>query len=282
MSKILMLKGIPASGKTTYAKELAHRGGWKRVNKDDLRAMLDGGKWSKGNEKFVIKMRDAIIREALEGAAYSVVVDDTNFNPTHEQRLRNIADEFKIPFEVKFFDISPTEAIRRDLARPNSAGAKVIMQMYNDFVKLKLEPYKPDPDLPKAIIVDIDGTLAHMQGRSPYDPTLYHTDTIDETVREIVNRYSKDGVWIIVCSGREETYQEATEKWLLENGVNFDELYMRPEDDMREDSIVKREIFEDFMRDKVNVLFVLDDRNRVVDMWRSLGLKVMQVADGDF
>lgn len=281
MSKILMLKGLPASGKTTYAKELANRGGWKRINKDDLRAMLDNGKWSKGNEKFVLKMRNTIVRAALENANYNVVVDDTNFAPIHEERLKAIADEFKVPFEVKLFDVSPTECIRRDLARPNSVGKKVIMDMYYKYIYTP-DPYKPHPDLPKAIIVDIDGTLAHMQGRSPFDPTKYHEDTIDETVKEIVNRYYADGVTIIVCSGREEIHEETTQKWLLDNGVNHHELFMRPEDDFREDSIVKREIFEDLIRAQYNVLFVLDDRDRVVAMWRSLGLKVMQVAEGDF
>ena len=60
MSKLLMLRGLPASGKSTYAKELADKG-WIRVNKDDLRAMLNNSNWSKGNEKRVLKLRDDII-----------------------------------------------------------------------------------------------------------------------------------------------------------------------------------------------------------------------------
>lgn len=57
---------------------------------------------------------------------------------------------------------------------------------------------------------------------------------------------------------------------------------MRPEGDIRKDSIVKREIFENYIRDYYNIQFVLDDRNQVVEMWRSLGLKCLQVAEGDF
>ena len=59
-----MLKGLPASGKSTYAKKLANKG-WTRVNKDDLRAMLNDGKWSRSNEKFVLKVRDFIVADAL-------------------------------------------------------------------------------------------------------------------------------------------------------------------------------------------------------------------------
>lgn len=57
---------------------------------------------------------------------------------------------------------------------------------------------------------------------------------------------------------------------------------MRPEGDIRKDSIVKREIFENYIRDYYNIQFVLDDRNQVVEMWRSLGLKCLQVQEGDF
>lgn len=57
---------------------------------------------------------------------------------------------------------------------------------------------------------------------------------------------------------------------------------MRPEGDERKDSIVKQEIYEKYIKDRYNVRFVLDDRNQVVDMWREVGLKVLQVAPGDF
>lgn len=135
--------------------------------------------------------------------------------------------------------------------------------------------------MPTAIIVDVDGTLAHMNSRSPYDPTKYHEDTIDEVVRDILNRYRSDHA-IVVCSGRDDTYSQVTHKWLHDNDVLFDFLFMRPAGDKREDSIVKQEIYDTHIKDKYKVHFVLDDRNRVVSMWRSNGLKVLQVADGDF
>lgn len=134
----------------------------------------------------------------------------------------------------------------------------------------------------KAIICDIDGTLAHMVDRSPYDPTLYHTDTIDETVREIVNRYKDAGVMVILCSGRDDTYRRVTQDWLHKYGVLYDELFMRPAGDKTNDALVKRALYEANIKGKYEILFVLDDRNRVVSMWRSEGLKVLQVAEGDF
>ena len=134
---------------------------------------------------------------------------------------------------------------------------------------------------PKAIIVDIDGTLAHMQGRSPYDYTQVHTDAIDLVIRDIVNRYSDTHV-VLIVSGRKDECYEATLDWLIDNQITYRKLYMRPSDDKREDSVLKREIYEQEILPNYEVDFVLDDRNRVVKMWREIGLKCLQVADGDF
>lgn len=134
----------------------------------------------------------------------------------------------------------------------------------------------------KAIICDIDGTLAHMVDRSPYDPSLYHTDIIDETIKDIVNRFYTDGTAIILCSGRDDTYRQATQDWLSKNGVLYDRLLMRPAGDKTNDALVKKALYDTHIKDEYEVLFVLDDRNRVVAMWRSEGLKVLQVAEGDF
>jgi len=73
-----------------------------------------------------------------------------------------------------------------------------------------------------------------------------------------------------------------TMDWLIENEVDFDELHMRNPGDQRKDSVVKREMFDEFIKDKYNVLFVVDDRDQVVEMWRSMGLTCLQVNYGDF
>jgi len=81
--KLLMLKGLPGSGKSTYAKTLLEKGGWVRVNKDDLRAMMHNSKHSSKKEVMILRVRDLIVKEALE-RNLNVVVDDTNFHPKHE------------------------------------------------------------------------------------------------------------------------------------------------------------------------------------------------------
>ena len=101
--KLVMMKGLPASGKSTYARKLADLG-YIRVNKDDLRDMLHNGKWSNKNERLIIRLRDLIIHSSLEDGQ-SVVVDDTNLYPKHRQRLAEIAKEHDAKFETKFFDV---------------------------------------------------------------------------------------------------------------------------------------------------------------------------------
>lgn len=137
------------------------------------------------------------------------------------------------------------------------------------------------PTLPKAVICDIDGTLAHMVNRSPYDPSKYLDDEKDDFIHWAFARLSENATRIIV-SGRSEEYRADTEKWLSNHGITFDHLYMRPAKDNRQDALIKQEIYEQHIKGKYEVRCVLDDRNRVVKMWREQGLKVLQVAEGDF
>lgn len=279
--KLLMLKGLPASGKSTYANKLAESG-YVRVNKDDIRVMLHAGKWSGDNEKQVLRVRDFIIKDSLKEGK-SVVVDDTNFEDKHRLRLRDIAGEFDdCTFETKFFEITPEEAIKRDLKRPNSVGSDVIMKMWKKYLAPKPNVYVPPKGKPNAIIVDIDGTLAHIREhdpRSPYDWHRVEEDEFDQVIGDLVDDYSET---VILVSGRDEVCRPQTEAWLAEHDVLYDELFMRPKGDMRKDVLVKLEIWTDKIKDNYQIDFVLDDRNQVVEMWRRLGLKVLQVAEGDF
>jgi predicted kinase len=279
MVKILMLKGLPASSKTTYAKELVDQG-WARVNKDNIREMVNNSKWSKENEQQVLILRDNLIRQYVS-AGYNVVVDDTNFGK-HEAHIHAIAEELGADFEVKFFDIPVSECIRRDALREKPVGKKVIHQMFLQYL------YNPEkfkewtPEKQKAIIVDIDGTLAHFNGRTPFDYTKVKDDICDVFVKDIILKYYKDGYDILVVSGREDSCKDDTRDWLMNNDIPAKVLFMRKTDDHREDSVIKREIYENDIKDNWSVFLVLDDRTRVVEGWRSLGLKCLQCEPGDF
>ena len=276
MSKLLMLKGLPASGKTTYAKELVARG-WKRVNKDELRIMIDDGKWSKKNEE-LIKLIERDLTGIFLNAGWNVVVDDTNF--AYEEFWKKTAEELHVEFEVKFFDISFQDAIDRDAKRGDkSVGAKVIQRMYDQYLKPKKIEF--NIKLPSCYIFDIDGTLAQMVDRSPYDYTKIRGDEVNTHIAGLAHLLGSF-TNILIVSGRTDDCMNETIKWLNDNEIKYDKIFMRKYGDMRNDSIIKKEIYENNIKDKFNVLSVFDDRNRVVDMWRSLGLTCCQVNYGNF
>lgn len=138
-----------------------------------------------------------------------------------------------------------------------------------------------------AVIVDIDGTLAHRRGRSPYDYDRVKEDVVDNLVRWQIEKFIVDEVAIILCSGRPEKCREDTEDWLNENNIQYDQLLMRPTDAKRNgnqlpDWIVKYGLFDTYIRNKYSIIVAIDDRNQVVQMWRELGLRCWQVADGNF
>lgn len=147
---------------------------------------------------------------------------------------------------------------------------------------MNFKKLEQDSKLPAALIVDIDGTLADRGSRSPFHWEKVMEDTVKEEIREIVNRYKTD-TRIIVFTGRDGICEEDTKTWLTENKIHFDDLFIRPEGNKEKDSVIKRRLFDEHIRDKYYVRFVLDDRNQVVDMWRKeLGLVCLQVDYGDF
>lgn len=135
MNKVIILKGLPGSGKSTWAKQMLEKypGQYKRVNKDDLRAMLDNTIWSKKNEQFVLKIRNSIILAALEDGA-DVIVDDTNLHPKHERAIRELV-QGKAEIEIKFFHCDLLTCIARNANRPHPVSEGVIRGMYNRFLK---------------------------------------------------------------------------------------------------------------------------------------------------
>lgn len=302
MPTLYITRGLPGSGKSTHARywvaeDRAHRA---RVNRDDLRLMIDASVFEKGvTEPRILVARDALILHLL-AKGLDVIVDDTNLPQRTVRDLAKLAKRAGANFEVVDFTYVPLDTcLERDNAREDKqpVGPAVIRDMHDRYLKGKQLPlplptedetepegetYTGTPGAQRAAIVDIDGTVALKGARSPFDETRVHEDKPNEPVIAVVRSLFNAGYRIIFVSGRTRGCHDATLQWLREHVVPHFSLYMRAEGDTRKDSIVKQEIFDRRIRDAFDVECVLDDRNQVVKMWRSLGLTVLQVAEGAF
>jgi predicted kinase len=294
MRKVILTTGLPASGKSTWAK--AHQMNDPEqivlVSRDDIRKMIGCFPiGSKDQENLVSKIQDDVIVRAIKEGK-DVIVHDTNLNSKSPTRIKKLFDgdvEFLI---ADFTDVPVDLCIQRDSLRENPVGPAVIKNMARQLQKpwrltpefmndVQLsEPLEYDPELPYAIVIDTDGTTAH-HIRSPYDYAKCDTDIPDRNMAQLLGTLDSEYV-IIGMSGRPDTWREKTEGWYHNWGIPFDEFYMRAADDKRNDADVKQEMVDKYIRGKYNVLMWFDDRDRVVRRLRKLGIKVSQVAYGDF
>jgi hypothetical protein len=138
--------------------------------------------------------------------------------------------------------------------------------------------------LPVAWLVDVDGTLALSPHRNPYDWQTADVDLPNLSVITAVQALAAHASVsaIIAISGRHEQARELTARWLEAQAMPYNELLMRPNGDNRADDVVKEELFRARIQTRYSVAGVIDDRDRVVKMWRRLGLVCFQVAEGDF
>jgi len=142
------------------------------------------------------------------------------------------------------------------------------------------------------LIVDIDGTIAdntHRQHLLSQEPRawdeyhdLCHLDTPITAIHELIWGLFFQGHDPVYVTGRMERSRLKTELWLTKHGFPRGPLYMRPENDHRDDVVIKTELAAKAGLSPSNVLLALDDRDRVVKMWREAGYRCLQVAEGDF
>lgn len=298
--KLLMLKGLPRSGKSTWAKEwVLTSGNWCRVNKDSLRTMLHADKWTPQNEKATMKAQDAIVRTLL-ASGKNVVVDDTNLGDYHHDRWSNIAKEVGARFETKEFYADIAELVLRDEKAEEQRGRHVIEKLALQYRHLKFE----DDSI---VICDIDGTIAdcehrkhHLMGEKKDWNGFFSemiADGLIESTQELLMNFVDAGKKIIFVSARPEKYRKVTEDWLWKHYIypvrsasfetaafddpviGYEALLMRPDGDSKDDTIVKQAILDTYF-DKNTIHCVVDDRPSVLRMWAANGLTTIDVGKG--
>lgn len=301
MLKAIILVGIPGSGKSTLAaKIIQEEDNFVELNFDNIRMEIVKKRFSEYEpEKHNLwkfwkhkmnKELDSIFEEQFQKAINerkNIVFSNKN---THNGRRDGLVQKMKnFGYDVHVIPVTTSYdvAVRQDMFRVNVIGANEIRKdwkRYNEFFNAH-EMYVPKEGSVKAVMFDIDGTIAHMENRSPYDWDKVINDKPDFIMQIMIESLISKGFKIIYMSGRDSVCMKDTIDWLVKHyNADFGSdgnsvIFMRESQDQRKDSIIKRELFDRNVRDFYNVYSVFDDRPQVVRMWHDIGLKVWATGD---
>ena len=287
--------GVSASGKSTWARQHCQANkGWIMIERDEIRQMIFRNKrppnesftWKAWNWKWEDEVTDYVkecVAEAA-GRGLNIILSDTHLSDRARNASTKLCQDHGYDITYRFFPISYHEAVARDTARSLSVGPWVIAKQMDQYNKARAATVEKQEGLPSCVLIDIDGTVAKMKGRSPFEWDKVGQDEPNEHVWAMVSGLVATGHLPVFLSGRDGVCYDITLEWLFRQGsrwipsIPFD-LFMRAEGDMRSDVIVKRELFDAHIRGKYNVHCVIDDRPKVCQMWRELGLEVVQVGN---
>lgn len=284
---IHILVGPPGSGKSTYATSLPED--FVRVSQDDQ------------GKSGHMQVFDKALSEGKP-----IVIDRMNFSV--QQRDKYISSARKAGYFVKIveFRVSRYKCLERCAQRtghPTIQNSHNASQAVNTYFKALELPQRFEYDdytiirdnsegrRPRAIICDLDGTLCnidhrliHVKKEGKKDWKAFFDGIGDDVPYEWCDTLLRkfEEYPIILCSGRPDNYRASTTNWLHEYVIPHTSLFMRERNDYRPDTIVKEILYLYEIEPYYTPFFVVDDRQSVVDMWRSHGLTVLQCQDGNF
>jgi predicted kinase len=304
IKKLILTRGIPGSGKSTWAKSWVSEDPEHRIrfNWDDMRNMM-GPYWVPSREH----INKHILWAAVNAAAYNnrpydIVIDNMNLNPkdwkqyedwilNYNNSLNSEETNTQYVLEFKDFFTPIEECVKRDSMRINPIGEKTIREIYSKYRHFiqttNVEKYvnnlvKPDPNKPYCVVIDMDSTMCFNTNKRPW----YGKGAAEEMINDIENFGVCETVWalmqeypIIVATGRDTSQEEVTRKWLSQHRIDPVKYYFRTEGDYRKGTVVKKEQIEKIMKD-YNILVIFEDSEPIVQMYRDMGLTVLQPNKG--
>jgi len=291
--EIIILVGPPASGKSTYAKNLM----------TDRCAIISQDNMGKLGHL-------EAFHNHLHGK-FDLIIDRMNFNKEQRARYIKLAKEAGYTTKIIVLHESKETCIKQGLNRLNAEEHPTIkteqdLRRAIDFFFSHYErPTDDEADTvefvyPKqtmklnGIICDLDGTLCNIdhrlhfvrqEGKKDWKnfmlPQNVEQDGLNKWCRDVVHGLRSNNV-IVMCSGRPDSLMPTTKEWLEKHKVMHDHLFMRPRSDHRQDAIIKEIILDFEILTRMTPVLAIDDRSQVVDMWRKRGITTLQCAPGDF
>lgn len=303
IKKIILTRGIPGSGKSTWAKawvaeDPEHR---IRLNWDDMRNMM-GPYWVPSREPINKHMLWAGLNVAAYCTRpYDVVIDNMNLNPkdwkqyeewitTYNQSTHSDETNTQYVIEFKDFFISLEECIRRDSMRPNPIGEKTIKDIwrrYKHFIQTTevenvVNNLRPSTGKAPCIVVDMDSTMCFNTSKRPW----YGEGAAEGMIKDVPNpgvvtvvKELQRKFPIVVVTGRDTTQATVTKQWLANQGIAPTEFYFRTAGDYRKGVEVKKELINQVLN-KYDIVTVFEDCEPIVKMFREMGLTVLQPNKG--
>ena len=284
MSKLIILRGLPAAGKSQKSAELlAEYGNAVRINRDLLRTMLHFDVWTGRKERITKKASRALAKALLEDVGV-LLIDDCNLHQGTVESWRQLAREHDATFEIIRLDTSLEECLYRDAIREKPVGRHVIIGMAMQY-GLFPTPAKG------FVLCDLDGTLCNIEHRLHYvrqEPkdwdaffSAIPNDITRADVLGIIEGYALEGYQIVFVSGRPDNYRQPTELWLSQTFPHYVTILMRRAGDHRPDTAVKEEILRTYFPDQSWIHCAIDDRPAVIrDVWKKHGIRCIDVGNG--
>ena len=286
MPKLIVLVGPPGSGKSTLAKQMVT---------DSPESLVYINQDSQGKEYENIFKQSLIKNE-------NILIDRMNFSKEQRAKFLKPAKELGYCTEIVVLHECQKVCLERAIVRENhetikdEKSARSALNLFfskyervqNDEADVVTRKW-PAVWKEMVIVVDMDNTLSDATHREHFlqgakkDWKSFFLNMVNDPVNLwckmlIIGMNATQEVKTVICSARPDDYRKQTSEWLQEHDIEHKDLFMRRRGDFRKDSIIKEIIYEFEIKSQYHVLFVVDDRKDVVNMWRSHGETVLDCA----
>ena len=266
MAKLIMLKGLPASGKTTWAMKQLEQGNFFRISLKDIEQTMTE-KNSKKKISNALRIRNDLLENILKNKLGNVILDDYNLSLISQRAIEKMCSKHGYDFEVKsFLDVPINECIKRDLKRKNSVGSKRIQKLYNQYLALDFQRnLESDWSKKRCLIINLD-TLPRLE------PSYFITMLIDA----INATYGDFYVDMIILSNEHQKRRQELVNWLEKHLIDINHIIMKDDNDYSSSSDFKKAKMKE-IEEKYAVLGIIETDEVMCNFWESLGYNVMKM-----